>query len=207
VVGVLVVADVAARGVAEDQLRQRMVSRVRASGAEVDGPASAGISSFPFLGRLLVAGTIAEVDVSLQDVTVRGVTFASVGVELRAVRIDRDALVQNRRVVLQSVGRGTAVVEISGDEVSRLLGVPIVLEEGRAGVRVGGSLVTVEARVEDGSLVVEAGGISLPVIEIPPLPLVACLEGAEILPGRLRLTCRVDRVPIELAGRSLEVQL
>jgi hypothetical protein len=207
VVGVLVVADVAARGVAEDQLRQRMVSRVRASGSDVDGPASASISSFPFLGRLLVGGTISEVDVSLRDVTVRGVTFASVGVELRAVRIDRDALLEDRRVALQSVGQGTAVVEISGDEVSRLLGVPIVLEEGRAGVRVGGSLVAVDARVEDGSLVVEAGGISLPVIEIPPLPLIACLEGAEILPGRLRLTCQVDRVPIELAGRSLEVQL
>ncbi|HVF14688.1 MAG TPA: hypothetical protein VM942_08820 [Acidimicrobiales bacterium] len=205
--GALVVADMAARGVTEDQLRQRMVSRVQASGSEVDGPAAASISSFPFLGRLLVSGTISEVDVSLQDVTVRGVTFASVGVELRAVRIDRDTLVQDQRVALESIGRGTAVVEISGDEVSRLLGVPIVLEEGRAGVRVGGSLVTVGARVEGGSLVVEAGGISLPVIEIPPLPLIACLEGAEILPGRLRLTCQVDRVPIELAGRSLDVQL
>ena len=204
---VVVVADVAARGVAEDQLRQRVLSRVQASGSEVDGRVSAAISSFPFLGRLLLSGTISEVDVSLVDVTVRGVTFASVGVELRAVQIDRDALVQDRRVALQSIGRGTAVVEISGDEVSRLLGVPIVLEEGRAGVRVGGELVTVAARVEGSSLVVEAGGFSLPVIEIPPLPLVSCVDGAEILPGRLRLTCRVDRVPIELAGRPLQVPL
>ena len=203
----LVVADVAARGVAEDQLRQRLIARAQASGAELDGPVSAGISSFPFLGRLLVSGTISEVDVALADVTVRGVTFASVGVELRAVRIDQDVLMQDRRVALESIGRGTAVVEISGDELSRLLGVPLVLEDGRAGVRVGGALVTVAARVEGSSLVVEAGGISLPVIEIPPLPLVSCLDGAEILPGRLRLTCRVDRVPIELAGRSLQVPL
>jgi hypothetical protein len=202
-----VVADVAARGLVEDQLRQRMVSEVRASGAEVDGPGSAAISSFPFLGRLLVAGKIAEVDASLRDVAVRGVTFASVGVELRAVQIDRDALVQDRKVVLQSIGQGTAVVEISGDELSRLLGFPLVLEEGRAGVRVGGSLVTVAARVEGSNLVVEAGGLSLPVVEIPPLPLISCLDEAEIVPGRLRLTCRVDRVPIELVGRPLEVQL
>ncbi|HVF12987.1 MAG TPA: LmeA family phospholipid-binding protein [Acidimicrobiales bacterium] len=211
VVGVLVVADAAARGVAEDQLRQRVASRLEAGDRRVGptsaGSVSAGISSFPFLFRLLAAGTISQIDVSAVDLTVRDVTFLTVGVQLWDVRIDRDSLVQDRRIALQSIGRGAAVVEISGDELSRLLGVPVVLEEGRAGVRVGGRLVTVAARVEGSSLVVEAGGVSLPVIEIPPLPLVSCLDGAQILPGRLRLTCTLDRVPVELAGRSLEVQL
>ena len=201
-VGVLVVADVAARGVAEDQLRQRVVSRVQAAGSEVDGPASASISSFPFLGRLLVSGTISEVDVSLADVTVRGVTFASVGVELRAVHIDRDALVQDRRVALQSIGRGTAVVEISGDEVSRLLGVPIVLEEGRAGVRVGGALVTVAARVE-GSTPGGGGGRGQPARHRDP-PAAArrpAWRAPRSSPDASVSRASVDRVPIELAGR------
>ncbi|MEA2842608.1 MAG: hypothetical protein QOJ69_279, partial [Actinomycetota bacterium] len=99
------------------------------------------------------------------------------------------------------------VVEISGDEVSRLLGVPIVLEEGRAGVRVGGSLVTVAARVEGSRLVVAAAGVTLGAVDIPPLPLVSCLSGTEIRPGRLRLTCSIDEVPVELAGRSLQTRL
>ena len=202
----MVVADVAARGLAEDQLRRRVSARL-ASRVDANGPVSAQISSFPFLGRLLLAGNISEVDVSVADLTVRGVTFSSVGVELRSVRIDRNSLVQDQRVTLQSIGRGTAVVEISGDEVSRLLGVPVVLEDGRARVRVGAALVDVDARVEGSALVVEAGGISLPVIDIPPLPLVACVSGAEILPGRLRLTCTLDQVPVELAGRSLQVPL
>ncbi len=172
------------------------------------GTMSAHISSFPFLGRLLVSGTVSQVDVSVRDLTVRGVTFASVGVELRAVRFDRDSLVQDRRVAIESIERGTAVVEISGDEISRLLGVTVVLERGEAKVRVGGELVGVAARIEGGSLVVEAGGLSLPAIEIPPLPLVSeCLSGTEIRPGRLRLTCVLDQVPVELAGRSLDVQL
>jgi hypothetical protein len=172
-----------------------------------DGPVSAKISSFPFVGRLLVSGEISQVDVAVRDLTVRGVTFASVGVRLRAVKIDRDALVQDRRVVLASIGRGTAVVEIGDDEISRLLGVTVVLEEGNARVRVGGALVPVSARVDGNTLVVSAAGITLPAIDIPPLPLVSCLTGTEILAGRLRLTCDVDRVPVELAGRSLQVQL
>lgn len=196
----------AARGVAEDQLRQRVASRLASAGTE-SGGVSAGISSFPFLGRLLVSGAISQVNVSVADLTVRGVTFASVGVELRSVHVDRDALVQDRRVALESIGRGTAVAEISGDEVSRLLGVTVVLDDGRARVRVAGALVTVSARVEGNTLLLEAGGISLPPIEIPPLPLVACVSGAEILPGRVRLTCTLDQVPVELAGRSLQVRL
>ncbi len=191
---------------AEDQLRQRVVSRLQAADYDIGG-ASAAISSFPFLGRLLASGTISQVDVSVRDLTVRGVTFASVGVRLRSVRIDRDSLVQDRRVALASIGRGTAVVEISGDEISRLLGVTVVLEPGQARVRVAGSLVPVTARIEGSTLVVEAAGVSLPAVDIPPLPLVACLSGTEILPGRVRLTCEVDRVPVELAGRSLSVPI
>jgi hypothetical protein len=207
VVGALVVADVAARGVAEDQLRQRVSSRVEADGRLSGGTVSARISSFPFLGRLLASGTISEVHVAVADVTVGDVTFASLGVDLRSVRIDRDSLVQDRRIALSSIGRGTAVAEVSGDELSRLLGVPLVLEEGRARVRVAGEMVTVTARVEGSTLVVEAGGLSLPTVEIPRLPLVACISAAEILPGRIRLTCTLDQVPLELAGRSLQVQL
>ncbi|HEX7275794.1 MAG TPA: DUF2993 domain-containing protein [Acidimicrobiales bacterium] len=201
-VAALVVADVATRGWAEDQLRQRVIARV-----QPDGPVSASISSFPFLWRLMASGAISEVDVSVGDVTVQGVTFASVGVKLRDVHLDRDSLVQDRRVALASIGRGTAVVEISGDEISRLLGVTVVLESGQARVRVGGTLVPVTARIEGSTLVVEAAGVSLPAVDIPPLPLIACLSGTEILPGRLRLTCEVDRVPVELAGRSLSVPI
>ena len=192
------VADLAAKGVAEDQLRQRVVDRVQPA-----GPVSASISSFPFLGRLLVSGAISGVDVALRDVTVRGVTFASVGVRLRDVHLDRDSLIDDRRLALASIGRGTAVVEISADEITRLLGVPVVLDDGRARVRVGGTLIEVAARLEGSTLVVEADGLTLPSIEIPPLPLVSCLSGAEILAGRLRLTCDIDRVPAELAGRSV----
>lgn len=198
----LVVADVAARRVAEDQLRQRVATEV-----QPDGPVSAGISSFPFLGRLLLSGTIPEVEVSLQDLTVRGFTFASVGVVLESVRLDRDALLQDRRLALESIGRGTAVVEMSADEISRIARVPVQLERGRARVRLNGQLVDVSARVRGMTLVVEAAGVTLASVEIPPLPLVGCLSGTEIRPGRLRLTCSIDEVPVELAGRSLEGRL
>ncbi|MEA2702459.1 MAG: LmeA-like phospholipid-binding [Actinomycetota bacterium] len=202
VLAALVGADLVARRVAEDQLRQQVVAKV-----QPDGPVSASISSFPFVGRLLLSGTIPEVKVSLADVTVRGFTFASVGVVLESVRIDRDALVQDRRVALLGIGRGTAVVEISADEISRLVKVPVVLETGRARVRLNGRLVDVAARVEGSRLVVAAAGVTLGAVDIPPLPLVSCLSGTEIRPGRLRLTCSIDEVPVELAGRSLQTRL
>ena len=80
-----------------------------------------------------------------------------------------DALVQDRRVALQSIGRGTAVVEISGDEVSRLLG-----RAGGAGGRAGRGAGRrrpgdVAARVEgEHRWWWRRAGSSLPAIEIPP---------------------------------------
>lgn len=199
VLGGLVVVDVVARRAAEGHLRQIVVDRVQ-PGGEV----SVRISSFPFLGRLLVSGTVSRVDAEVRDLTVGGMTFRRAGVRLHDVRIDRDALVEEQRGALESIGRGTALAELSEDELSRLVGTRVDLEDGRARVDLGGGLVGVEARLEGRTLVVDAAGLTLPAVEIPELPLVDCLTSTEFLRDRLRLTCSIEDVPVELARRGLE---
>jgi hypothetical protein len=58
--------------------------------------------------------------------------------------------------------------------------------------------------VSDNTLRLSVTGLSVPVLAIPKLPLVPCVADAEILPGRIRLTCTVDEVPAELVGRALD---
>jgi len=47
-------------------------------------------------------------------------------------------------------------------------------------------------------------GFSVPRLRIPRLPLLPCVADAEILPGRIRMSCTVDQVPAELVGRPLD---
>lgn len=192
-------ADVGVRSAAESQLRDRVTVAAAPAGAT-----SARIESFPFLGRLLASGGVSRIRVSAAEVTVEGLTFARVAVDLHDVTFDRDLLVSERQVVLESLARGTAVAEVTQEQLSERLGVTVTLEAGRARVRVAGQAVTANASVSDNTLRLTVSGLSVPTLRIPRLPLVPCVANAEILPGRIRLTCTVTEVPAELVGRPLD---
>ncbi len=197
--GLLVAADVAARTVAETQLRQRVVMEAGSA-----GETTARIDSFPFLGRLLSAGDVSRIRVASADVTVEGLTLARVAVDLRGVRIDRDRLFSEQKVVLAELDSGTATAEVTAQQLSERLGVDVILESGRARVRVAGQTVTATASVSDNVLRLAVSGVNVPALRIPRLPLLPCVADAEILAGRIRLTCSVDEVPAELVGRPLD---
>ncbi len=199
VLGLLVVADLGARAAVESQLRDRVELA-----AQPAGPTSARISSFPFLGRLLTSGEVSRVRVAAADVTVEGLTLARVALDLDDVTLERDRLLSERKIVLTDLRRGTAEVEVTQEELSDRLGVPVTLEPGRAQVRVAGRTVTAAASVRDNTLRFSVSGFSVPSLRIPELPLVPCVADAAILPGRIRLSCTVDEVPAELVGRALD---
>lgn len=200
VIGLLVAADIGVRSVAESQLRDRMASE---AGVPPDST-TARIESFPFLARLLTSGTVARIHVSAADVTVEGLTFARVGVDLEDVTLERDRLLSDGDVVLSSLERGTAVAEVTQGELSERLGVTVTLEAGRARVQVAGQTVTATASVSDNTLRLSVAGFAVPALRIPQLPLVPCVADADILPGRVRFSCSVDEVPAGLVGRPLE---
>lgn len=193
----------AARSVAEGQLRDRVVAAASPAGATTTGPTTAHIESFPFLGRLLTSGQVSRIQVAAADVTVDGLTFARVAVDLRGVTLDRSRLMSDQKVVLSSLDRGTATAEVTQEQLSERLGVPVTLLAGKAQVRVAGQTVTAAAVVTDNMLRLSVTGLSVPALRIPKLPLLPCAADAEILPGRIRLTCRVDEVPAALVGRPL----
>jgi len=190
--------------VAEGQLRDRVSLAVAPAGATIAGATTARIESFPFLGRLLTSGSVSRIKMSAAEVTVEGLTFARVGLDLRDVTFDRERLLSDRKVVLSSLDRGTATAEVTQEQLSERLGVTVTLSAGKAQVRVAGQTVTASASVSDNTLRLSVVGLSVPALRIPKLSLVPCVADAEILPGRVRLTCSVDRIPAELVGRPLD---
>lgn len=192
-------ADIGARTVAESQIRDRVV--IAAGPA---GPTTASIDSFPFLGRLLTGGEVSRLRVAAGDVVVEGLTFARVALDLRGVTLDRDLLVSDQKVVLTDLERGTATAEVTAEQLSERLGVDVTLEPGRARVRVAGQTVTATASVTENTLRLTVSGLTVPALRIPRLPLLPCVANAEILAGKVRLTCTVDEVPAELVGRPLD---
>ncbi|MFP5319563.1 MAG: LmeA family phospholipid-binding protein [Acidimicrobiia bacterium] len=190
--GLLAGTDVVAEGMAERELEARLASEIPgATGV------SATISSFPFLGRLLTSGRVAEVDAQARGVRVEGLDFDVVAVDLDGVTLDRRILWDDQRVAVTDIDAGRVRAEVTQAALSERLGVDVRLESGRVSVTVAGRRVSAELAVRNGRLVVGAAGIDLPALDVVA-PLLPCVADAEIVPGRVLLTCDFTEVPEEL---------
>ena len=194
VVGLLLVADVAARRASESQLERRIVKDVPGTTA-----ASVRIDSLPFLGRLAVSGQVPAVHAVADDVTVQRLRFSQISVDLDDVRIDRGRFFRHRQIDLQEVERGFATAEITQADLRAALGnVPIVLDDGRIGVTIGDVTASVSVSLRDNVLRLTAGRLTIPTITLPRIPLLPCVTDAVAEVGRLRLSCTLAEVPDEL---------
>ena len=195
---VLVVGDLVAKAYAAGQLRDRAQRAVHGATS-----ASASISSFPFTGRLLVAGQVQNVHVRVGPVAAGRVTFSSVSVALHDVHVDRDRLINDRQVRLTGLGSGTVTAELTDAEVSRLAGTRVTFGPGRVTVSAAGVDVAATVQVSNGSL--SFGGLRLPIkFRVPHAPLFPCdATSAVVKQGAVDLSCTVHQVPPELVGRTL----
>lgn len=195
VVGVLVLGlDQGARLVAEGQL----ASRAREAARNPES-AESTITSFPFLGRLLLLGSVPRVRVRVTAAAAGPLRLAAVEVEGSGIRVDRLAL-RSGDVRLEGIDRGSVTVELDSGAISEAVGLPVAVADGR--VQVGTGAVRGEAGVEvdgDGSLVLRAAGLSGLRVPVARTPLVPCaVTEASVHGDRVRLRCEVDELPVAL---------
>jgi hypothetical protein len=196
---VLVVGDFVAKAYATGQLRDRAEAAVRGATSS-----SASISSFPFTGRLLVAGSVSKVHVRVGPVAAGRLTFASVAIDLHDVHVDRNRLIREQKVQLTGLGSGTVTAELTDVEISRLAGTRISFTPGRASVNVGGTQVAATVQVTNGTM--SLAGARLPLqFRVPRAPLFPCdATSAKVQQGAVELSCTVHEVPPELVGKTLK---
>ena len=193
---ILLVGDFVAKAYAATQLKDRARAAVRGSTSS-DG----SITSFPFLGRLLLFGRVQEVKVSVGPVVAGRVTFSSIAVDLHDVHVDRNQLIKQRTVRLTGLGSGTVTAVLTDAEISRLAGVPLTFTPGRVNVTVHGVSVSGAVQVENGILVL--GNAASPVrVRIPRAPLFACdATSAVVQQGQVEASCTIHDIPPELVRR------
>ncbi len=192
VVGLALVADVVARRVAEDRIEDRALTA--AGGAR---SAEAHISSFPFVPRLLLTGSVPRVDVRLEEVTAGPVDLAAVDLELHGVEVDRQLALAGRPE-LEDVDRGTLTLSVDPGALARAVRLPVTVQGDGVTARVRGRAV--RARVDvtpNGSLVLRVPPLpafTVPVVRTPGL--FGCEStAAAIRDGSIVLTCDFDAVP------------
>ena len=166
------VADIGVKALAESQIETTAQQEVPEAGA------NAAIPVFPFLPPLLIAGKVDEVSLRMTHVPAGAVFFDRLDFDLHGVQISRRALLNERRVELVEIDRGT---------VTAIVPLPAPLRDL--------PLSALSARVANRRIVVRGpGGVSVP-IPMPATELVPCEGEARVQADRIRLTCTLEHIP------------
>jgi hypothetical protein len=182
-----------------DELAKAFSSRTIASAVErkVHGVSSvdADIDSFPFLGRLLVQGSVSELDVTFRNVTGHGIDVAHLRFEAKGLELDRGVLFSRRNVRVRDVDRVTAEATITEEQIREVTGADVRLADGRATVSAGGATATATIKVIEGRVRMEVGSLPAVSIPIPDADLLPCAVEAEVVEDALVLSCTAEELP------------
>ena len=165
--------------------------------ARVQGVAhvEADIDSFPFLGRLLVNGSVGELDVTFRNVEGHGIDVASLRIAGTGIELDRGVLFGKRNVRIRDVDTVTARATITEEAIREATGADVRLADGQATVSAGGATATATIKVVDGRVRMEVGSLPAVSIPVPDAELLPCAVRAEVVDGALELSCTAHELP------------
>lgn len=183
-------ADQAARIFAENKIEER--ARAEARGA---ASVNASISSFPFLGRLLLSGSISNVEVRAERTELNGALSGAVEIDLQGVKLERDALLSGS-VKLEGIDGGTIALELDTPAIGRVLNLPITVSDGQVNLTVAGRTIAARTTVSNGALLLQVSGFAPFRVPIARTDLINCTAANVTVEGDIiRLSCEVDEVP------------
>lgn len=202
----LIVVDQGAKGWAESKLAERAAAYYPS-----DADSSASIHSFPFLGKLLLFGSVPRVDVDLDDVRFETVLVRRLSLRASDVKVDRNELFSGR-VRLNDIGKGRIVATLDGPALAKATGhdVRFTPDEVEVHEKIQGVDVVAKGQITlKGNLVkitpTSVQGLSVPAsrfaisYRIPGIEILPC-EAADvkIIRDAVTLSCDVTDVPAAL---------
>jgi LmeA-like phospholipid-binding len=198
----LIVGDRAAKGWAESKLAERAAAYYPPGAGS-----SASIHSFPFIGRLLVSGTVPRVDVNVDDLRVDSVLVRQLSIHITDAKLNRSELFHGR-VHLDRVGSGKIVATIDGPSLAKAVGVDLRFTPGEAAVheKIQGVDVTAKGKVAvKGNLITvtptSVEGLAVPAsrfavsYRIPGIEMIPCQADVKIIEKGIVVGCTVNDIP------------
>lgn len=193
VLGLLLTAgDVLAKKTAEKQIADRA-----RSGAGANASAESHISSFPFVGRIVVSGSVPEVDLRVDKAVVGDLTLTWVDVDLRGVRLDRHQLFSDQKAEIKRISSGRLTIALDSAALSALAHQPVTVGDGQISLRVGGRAVQATPAVDGhGQLTLKVDPLPALPLRLPRSDLVPCAATTVQVDGdTVELTCPFRDVP------------
>jgi hypothetical protein len=188
----LAYADVRLRGLAEEQAELKLAQSLpQVSGVDVT------LDGFPFTLGVLMNGKVDALHVTIREVKEAGLVAHDLSLDVEDISLDKDALMDDQRLVVTDIGRAKAQGFVSDDAVSKAVGETVTFSPGKAHATVQGRELEVQASVKGRfvHLASKIPGVPTVTFPLPPGDVLPCTPELELLAGKIRLSCEIDELP------------
>ncbi|MGH2769234.1 MAG: hypothetical protein ACRDJF_01740, partial [Actinomycetota bacterium] len=148
--------------------------------------------------------TVRSVEVSAGHLDLEDLIADRASATATGVHVDLGASARQRKLVISSIDRLDLDLKISQEEASKLAPRGFAFEFGSGVVTVRGPVGSVQGRLEVASPSELGFRPQAPLPGLPAIslrfdlaPLVDCLQGVEVVPGAIRITCSKDDPPTD----------
>ncbi len=192
---VVVVAALGADVVLKNRAENALVAQVMAKEPDTSG-VGAKIRSFPFVGRLVVSGQVARVDVTAQHATVGGVALSDIRVQAEGVKLDT-AEAAHGRAVVRSIKGGSVQADLRQDQINSRLPkqIQVQVQQGTATITGPGGAQAQLLVTPDGTIQLRIANRSVLDLAIPKTALLPCVPKGTFVTGAVHLSCTFSEVP------------
>jgi hypothetical protein len=186
----LAYADVRVRELAEAEAEKQLCIAVpQADRCRVE------IEAFPFVGWVLVDGSVRRLVVTLDRVEGEGIEVEQITLEVDDLILDRDRLLDDQVLAITDVSKVRLVGRISEQAASKVVGVPIDLEVDSAKVKLHGRELEASVSVNGHSAVLSVTGVPPLVVPLPSEAYLPCTPKLDIEHDHLVAACSTSELP------------
>ena len=194
----LAYADVEAREYAEQEAERRLAAAVpMAAGADVE------IDAFPFVGWVLVDGSVERLDVELTDLSSEGITVERISLAVDGLELDRDKLLEDRTLAIIGLKRAQLQASITSDAVNRVTPVPTRIRGGKVEVDYKGHTFEGTIRLQGHDVMIGVPGIKELRVPLPDKKFLPCDPEINLDGDRLRVACTLHELPDAVADMGV----
>ncbi|MCA9651253.1 MAG: LmeA family phospholipid-binding protein [Myxococcales bacterium] len=188
----LLYADTQLKSLAEERAEQEIgkaLPQLHGVKVELDG--------FPIALDVLLHGQVEGLHVTIERASEAGFEAEQLSLDVSEISIDKDALIDEQRLVVMQIGQATAQGFVTDEEVSKAVKQTVTFSAGKVKARIHGQEVEAKASVKGRMVALSTTlpGVPPMLFPLPSTDLLPCSPQLELLEGKLRLSCTTSELP------------
>jgi hypothetical protein len=165
----------------------------------IEGTPIVSIDSFPFVLKVLMDGSVDQLQVSMRSLEQQGVRVDEARLTIDGLVLDQDKLLDEHKLEVTDIESATIEAWVTGEDISTVAKVPVEISDGQVSATYKGKRYTGTAKVSKHAVLVMVEGMPPLLSPLPSYDFIPCEPDLDIDGDRIHVQCTVDELPPAVA--------